>query len=171
MNDVEASELSQDISDVRWFDIPVLIIFWTLFVVVLLQFFTRYVLNDSLGWTEEIARYLLIGVCFVGGVTCVRKGSHIALEFFYRYLADGMIKPLRICVEGIVVVFWAWAGYLCIGLAQRTRSSMVSIDLPKSTIYWVVVAACFAMALMAAINIVKLSRKPTTDIKRELLAN
>ena len=30
--------------------------------VVFYQFFTRYVLNDSAAWTEEIARYLLIGI-------------------------------------------------------------------------------------------------------------
>lgn len=33
-------------------------------VVVFLQVFTRYVLNDSIGWTEEVARYLMIGLRF-----------------------------------------------------------------------------------------------------------
>ena len=65
-----------------------------LFIVVLIlivatQFFTRYVLNNSFGWTEELARYLLIMLGFVGSVTCVRKGSHIcpSSEFF------GLVGP------------------------------------------------------------------------------
>ena len=42
-----------DLSDIQWDDAPVLVVFWGLAFVVFLQFFTRYVLNNSLGWTEE----------------------------------------------------------------------------------------------------------------------
>ena len=35
------------------------VFFWVLAVTIFYQFFTRYVMNDSASWTEEIARYLL----------------------------------------------------------------------------------------------------------------
>src|SRR5712691_2032256 len=47
-----------------WEDWIVLAVFWALAVVVFYQVFTRYVLNDAAGWTEEIARYLLVAVTF-----------------------------------------------------------------------------------------------------------
>ncbi|MFN4058242.1 MAG: TRAP transporter small permease [Roseinatronobacter sp.] len=78
---------SVDLSDLRSEDGIVLTLFWVLAGVVFLQFFTRYVLNNSYGWTEEIARYLLICVTFVGGVMATRKHSHIAVEFIYRWAA------------------------------------------------------------------------------------
>ncbi len=163
-------EVSDDISDVKWSDIPALVIFWILFFIVALQFFTRYVLNDSLGWTEEIARFFLIFLAYVGSITCVRKGSHIYLEFFYRYLPVSFIKPLAIFCELVVTVFFSTAGYLCIGLAQRTFAQrMISVDLPKGIIYWVVVVACFAMAVFSFINIIKLAKRPAADIAAEKL--
>src|SRR3978361_66362 len=48
-----------------------LAIFWIMALCVFLQFFTRYVLNDSYAWTEEIATYCLIGVVFIGSPMCV----------------------------------------------------------------------------------------------------
>ncbi len=38
-------------------------IFWMMCGCVFLQFFTRYVLNNSFGWTEEIAIYCLWPLC------------------------------------------------------------------------------------------------------------
>ena len=167
---IDFEEVTDDISDVSALDVPVLIVFWVLFAIVALQFFTRYVLNDSLAWTEEIARFFLIFLAFIGSITCIRRGSHIYLEFFYRYLPAGAIKPLALVVETVVALFFAVAGWYGIGLAQRTSAQrMISIDLPKGIVYWVVVAACFAMAAAAAWNVVRLARRPAAEVAAERL--
>ena len=161
----DADEVSADISDIRWIDAPVLIIFWVLLAIVLLQFFTRYVLNDSLGWTEEIARYLLIFLTFIGSVTCVRQGAHIFLEFFYRYVPLVMVKPLAVAVELVNATFFGAAGYLCIDLAIETaHQNMVSIQLPKGIIYWTVVVCCFAMSLISVQRAVRRFRASSESI-------
>lgn len=165
-----AFETPEDISDIRGVDIPVLIIFWGLLIIVMLQFFTRYVLNDSWSWTEEISRYFLIFLGFVGSITCVRKGSHIFLEFFYRYLPVRAIKPISIFVETLNAAFFAFLGYFAIELVERTfAQKMVSVDLPKSVIYWVVVGSCFAMAITAACNAVRLFRERPEEVAQEKL--
>lgn len=158
-----------DISDIRWVDAPVFIIFWGLLIIVFVQFFTRYALNDSLGWTEEIARYLLIMLGFVGSVTCIRKHSHIFLEFFYRFLPDRAVRFLIILVEVINVGFFGYAGVISIELAWRTRFQyMVSIDVSKGVIYWTVVASCFAMALTAAWNVYRLFKPESEELVHDI---
>jgi TRAP-type C4-dicarboxylate transport system permease small subunit len=162
-------EVLDDISDIKWIDAPVFIVFWTLLIIVFVQFFSRYALNSSLAWTEEIARYLLILLGFVGSVTCVRKRSHIYLEFFYRFLPPGIVKWVVIIVSFINTAFFTYAGILSIELAQRTHhQSMTSIDLPKGIIYWIVAASCFAMALVALWDFISLFRKRGEDVTQEI---
>src|SRR5262245_26766549 len=69
------------LSAYAWEDWVVLAVFWVLALVVFHQVFTRYVLNDAAGWTEEIARYLLVAVTFLGAALAVRRNSHIRVDF------------------------------------------------------------------------------------------
>ena len=66
--------------------------FWVLGLTVFYQFVTRYVMNDSAAWTEEIARYLLIGVVFIGAAIGVAKNNHIQVDFFYRHMPAAMAR-------------------------------------------------------------------------------
>lgn len=142
---VDESDERVDLRDVGWADAPALVLFWVLAGVVFLQFFTRYVLNDSLGWTEEIARYLLIGVAFVGATMAVRKNTHIYVEFFYRYLPPRIGRGLSTFVDLGRIVFFLAVTIVTAKLALRTNQKMASIELSKSVVYWVV---CIAFAVM-----------------------
>lgn len=153
-----------DLSDLRWDDALVLVVFWVLAVVVFLQFFTRYVLNDSIAWTEEIARYLLIAVAFIGSVMAVRKGSHIAVEFLYRWMSRPVRRAVQTLVDVVSVVFYGALTWYCTQLAERTQQMMVSIDVPKSLVYWGV-AVCFAaMTVYASLVALRHWRRGTSRL-------
>jgi TRAP-type C4-dicarboxylate transport system permease small subunit len=117
---------------------------------VFLQFFTRYVLNDSYGWTEEIAVYCLIAVVFLGSVMCVRLSRHIHVDFLYRYLPG---TPGHILSTFVDVVRVGVLGYLAF-LVWRYSSviadeRMTTIDFPKMPVFMIVFAAFVLMALRA----------------------
>ncbi len=151
------------LDDLRPQDGIVFLIYWALFAVVLLQFWTRYVLNDSYGWTEEIARYLLIAVTFIGSVTAMRKGSHIAVEAVITLAPKAVRHWTLVLIDGLVTLFcgaMAWYGY---ELGARAPGYMVSVDIPKSVIYWVVSAGLAAMTVHAAIRFVQRLRGQLED--------
>ncbi|WP_119166652.1 TRAP transporter small permease [Algihabitans albus] len=130
-------------------DYAVLLVFWLLAANVFAQFFSRFVLGDSIGWTEEMARYLLIGVGFLGGAMAVRRNSHIMMEFLHRYMSPRAELVTAAVVDTVRIGFFAALAWLSYALAQRTHSYMTSVDVPKSVIYYVAAAGLVLMTLRA----------------------
>ncbi len=123
-------------------------LFWTMAVCVILQFVTRYILNDSLAWTEEIAIYALIGVVFLGSSMCVRRMRHIHVDFLYRYLPPAAGRALATFVDVLRTVFFAYAAWLVWKYsAAISDERMTTVDLPKSIVFYTVLAAFVLMAL------------------------
>lgn len=164
----EKQEEYVDLSDLRPEDSIVFVIFWALFGVVLLQVFTRYVLNNSLGWTEEIARYLLIGVTFVGSVMAMRKGTHIAVEAVLKYLPPRARHWMLVLIDAIVALFCIFLAWTSAKLAERTNQFMVSVDISKSIIYWVVCAGFVGMSFYAIVRFVRRLRGQESDALHNL---
>jgi len=153
---------------VHWSDIPALVIFVALAAIVLLQFLSRYVLNDSVAWTEEIARYLLIGVAYAGSLIALRKGEHIFLEFLYRRVSLHSIKPLAIMVDLISFAFHAVLTLLTIWLAIEADRRMISVDLPKSIVYWFVAMALLASSVVSLRRLAQRSRQSSREILNDI---
>ena len=162
----EKEESKVDLSDLDPWDSIVFALFWVLFAVVFLQLFARYVLNDSPGWTEEIARYLLIGVTFVGSVTAMRKGSHIAVEAVFKYLRPGARHWLLVAIDLVVALFCVFLALTAAQLSLRTNQFMVSINISKAWVYWAVCASFVAMTIYAVLRLVRrLQRRESDEIK------
>ena len=127
-----------------------LAVFWLMALSVFLQFFTRYVLNNSYAWTEEIATYCLVVIVFWGAAMCVRLSRHIQVDFLFRYLPDGVARALSTAIDVIRVAFFAYA----IKLVWRFISivadePMTTIQYPKALFYYVVFVGFVLMFLRA----------------------
>jgi TRAP-type C4-dicarboxylate transport system permease small subunit len=130
-------------------------IFWILGSVVFYQFFTRYVLNDSAAWTEEIARYLLIAVVFTGATIGVSKNNHIQVDFFYRFMPPRMARVMAIVVDVVRTAFFAAAVVLTILMMMKLGNSrMTMVDLPMNYVYGVC-ALGFAMMTLRSVLVAR----------------
>ena len=148
-----AQDVEVDLSIYRWEDWLALAMFFLLAFDVFYQFFTRYVLGNSASWTEEIARYLLIIVTFIGSSMAVRRNTHIQVEFVYRYLPAAAGRVLSTLVDIVRILFLAYASWLAIDLVPRMHNlQMTVIDWPMSYVYGFV-AAGFVLMTFRAIQV------------------
>jgi TRAP-type C4-dicarboxylate transport system permease small subunit len=143
-----ATDEAVDLSHTTFEGWLALAIFWALGGVVFYQFFTRYVLNNSASWTEEIARYLLIGTVFVGAAIGVAKNNHIQVDLLYRYLPKSIGKVLSMVVDVLRIGFFAWMVVLTAQMMQKLGDlKMTVIDLPMNLLYGVVLFGLVMMTL------------------------
>ena len=121
-------------------------LFWLMAFAVFLQFFTRYVLNDSYAWTEEIATYCLVVIVFVGAAMCVRIGRHIHVDFLFRYLPAGLARALATGIDLIRTLFIGYAAWLVWRFMSLIEGeAMTTIALPKNLVYGAVLAGFLFM--------------------------
>ncbi|HEX4944965.1 MAG TPA: TRAP transporter small permease [Usitatibacteraceae bacterium] len=161
-----------DISHYRFEDWLSFAFFWVLALVIFYQFFTRYVMNDSASWTEEIARYLLICVAFVGAAVGVRRNNHIQVDFLYRYLPHAACRAMSTLVDVLRIAFLGycvWLTYLLMGKIGSSRMSIV--DLPMGLVYGVVLFG-FALMTWRAIGTARASwRRGASVLERPEIAD
>lgn len=125
-------------------------LFWTMALSVFLQFFTRYVLNDSFAWTEEIATYCNVALVFVGSAMCVRLSRHIQVDFLYRYLPRAPARALATLVDLLRIAFFGYAAVLVWQFMRIVEGEeMTTVALPKNLIYGLVLVGFVLMFLRA----------------------
>lgn len=130
-----------------------LAVFWTMALLVFLQFFSRYVMNDSYAWTEELAVYCLIGVVFLGSAMCVRACRHIQVDFLYRYLPKPVGRALSTAIDILRTAFFGYAVWLTYRyIALVGDEPMTTLYWNKSYVYWMALAG-FAMMFVRSVQV------------------
>ena len=145
-----ATDDAVDLSDTPIEAWVALAFFWMLGATVFYQFITRYVMNNSASWTEEIARYMLIATVFTGATIGVAKNNHIQVDFFYRFMPEWLSRAMGTLVDVMRIAFFAAATVLTGQMMDKLGSyKMTIIDLPMNIVYGVVMAGFAAMTLRA----------------------
>ena len=85
------------------------------------QVFTRYVTENPLIWTEEVARYLFVWITLVGAAAAVRSNGHFGLDLLRRRLPL-LRKPLGTVTTLVVAAFFAFL--LWTGIAETRQAAL-----------------------------------------------
>lgn len=74
-------------------------------VVVSAQVWYRFVLNNPLAWSEEVARYLFVWISFLGSAVGVRMHVHLGIDLIDKALSPRGRKIMTIVVNLLIQIF------------------------------------------------------------------
>jgi len=111
----------------------------TMAFVVALQVFCRYVLNHSLFWSEELARYLLVWLTFLGATAAYYRRVHPGIDILTLQLNQNFRKLCRILVHLLSLVLFAVMIYHGSEFAYFIRNQISpALSIPKWIIFIII---------------------------------
>ncbi|MEW6262978.1 MAG: TRAP transporter small permease [Thermodesulfobacteriota bacterium] len=125
-------------------------------LVICLQIFFRFVLNNSLAWPEELARFTMIWSSLLAAVYVQLERGHLRVNFFVDKLPRKVAFTLGLLTDLLVI------GFLVAAVMAGIQESYVLMDLKtgalrisRSIPYLAVPVSAALLALATAILIVK----------------
>jgi len=114
----------------------VCVIYTILISVSILQVFSRYILNHSFPWTEEIGRYSFVYLTFIGGALCIRNEVNINLDLLTKRLPRSVAAALEMAVELSIIAFLFLLIYQGSLICQKTAKQVsAALGLPMLIFY------------------------------------
>jgi TRAP-type C4-dicarboxylate transport system permease small subunit len=134
-------------------------------VVVILQVVSRYA-GQPIGWTEELSRYAVILVTFLGGAAAVRTREHVAFDLLLDRLSAH--TRARAALNGIIVAITiAFMTVLLLTGVQWVLSirdlglRAVTVNIPTYLI-GIVVPLCGLLSILYSLALLRRPSEPTS---------
>lgn len=117
-------------------------------VVIGYQVFTRYILNFTPPWSEELARYCNIWITMLGIGVVFRRGEHIKLDYLETVLSEKGMNKARLALEILsTTVTTIFLGFLMYGgihiLKAASRQTAPGLKISMYFIYIAIPIGCF----------------------------
>ncbi len=115
---------------------------FTMSAIVAVQVFSRYVLNHSLFWSEELARDILVWLTFLGASVAYYRKANPGVDFFYSKMPAGMRRTSLLVVHiasmglfAVMIIYgseFAWFVRLQISPALQIHKWIILSIIPIS---------------------------------------
>jgi len=117
--------------------------------VVLVQVVSRYLPIPTPPWTEELARYLMIYMAFVGASTGIRKWNNISVDFLLLKLPPKLYRIVLVSMQLIVLGLVLYLGILGLSIFPRVglRQLSATMGFPMLVPQSGIIIGCFLMSL------------------------
>jgi TRAP-type C4-dicarboxylate transport system permease small subunit len=145
----------------RSVEVTIVALFAVLTAAVFAQVVARYVFNQPPTWTEELARFCQVWIILLASSICVRKGSHLAVDYLGPALPRGVRQAVAlftgslIALYSAVVVIWG-VRLLLIGWMQTSPAMQLNMGF----VYLVFPVAGGLMLLEAVLATLRIASDP-----------
>ncbi|CAG36240.1 TRAP transporter small permease [Desulfotalea psychrophila] len=117
-------------------------------VITVVQVFNRYVLQNSLDWSEELARYLFIWAVYVGCSYAVYKDRHLEVTIL-RTICNGKfarsLTLLSLTLNLLFCIFVTVVGIKFVLFLASTGQKTPALEISA---YWVYLSMPFGFGMM-----------------------
>lgn len=106
--------------------------------IIFAQVIARYLLHNSLSWSEELGRYLFVWMSFIGSALAVRNKLHVSFDMLVLKLPPALQKLCLVISYLAMMIFTAvliYGGYRFV-LRGSTQIS-AAMQLPMQYVYLV----------------------------------
>jgi len=105
-------------------------------VVILVSIFFRYVLNDSLVWSEQVCRYLYVWMVMLGMPVVYRAKGNVAFDLFYNRFSPRVKRLFHVITDLLIACF---SGFLALQGLKYTilkgSTIITGINIPQGYLY------------------------------------
>lgn len=103
------------------------------------QVIFRFVLEQPLAWSEELSRYLMIWITFLGASLAIEKKAHPMIEIFARLLPGRIQKMVQVIAMLFSSVFYSLLIYFGSQFAARSFGQLTpAMGLPIGYVYLII---------------------------------
>lgn len=131
-------------------------------LLVFVQVVMRYIFQNSLSWSEELARYLFLWLSWIGASYAVRERGHFRVQMFIDKL-DGRKREIG---EALILLVWfgfclflAYQGWLLTAHLFLRGQMSPAMQLPIAYAYASVPVGVTLMSIRVLVEFIKLFSK------------
>lgn len=106
----------------------------------------RYLGGTSLPWSDEVARYTMIWLTFLGGGLALREGAHVAISNAQEALPAPGQRLIRAAI--LLILFSFFAFMVWVGIDYMNRMAIQKSAALRLPMKWVYAAMPAGFALM-----------------------
>lgn len=119
-------------------------------VIVFVNVVLRYGFRSGVPWSDELVRYLMIWVTFVGAAICVREGLHVGIEILINRL-EGVAKKVALTIVAAIGLAFSYSfarlGLEAVRFLKMTGQVSPAMELPMWIVYIILPLGGCLMAL------------------------